>query len=175
MISLRAAVRTSVVLTALLAPFTRAAVPVDLSGLAPDSEIRITHDTITDLITLDWPASASASGPRASLTLNLTKDKPLLSRLAWQTAPANDMPLVSWVALGYVALFSMWIGFFAWYRGLVLGGVMGVSQVQSLQPFMGILVSIPLLNEQWSWVTISFAMAVVVTVYVAKNRLASQQ
>ncbi len=68
-----------------------------------------------------------------------------------------------------------WIGFFAWYRGLVLGGVMGVSQVQSLQPFMGILVSIPLLNEQWSWVTISFAMAVVVTVYVAKNRLASQQ
>ena len=88
MISLRAAVRTSVVLTALLAPFTRAAVPVDLSGLAPDSEIRITHDTITDLITLDWPASASASGPRASLTLNLTKDKPLLSRLAWQTAPA---------------------------------------------------------------------------------------
>jgi drug/metabolite transporter (DMT)-like permease len=47
--------------------------------------------------------------------------------------------------------------------------------VQSLQPFMGILVSIPLLNEQWSWVTISFAMAVVVTVYVAKNRLATQQ
>mgnify|MGYP001171409159 FL=1 len=121
--------------------------------------------------------AALASRHRSETVISwaLVISLPLTTIGAWQTAPTNDMPLVSWVALGYVALFSMWIGFFAWYRGLVLGGVMGVSQVQSLQPFMGILVSIPLLNEQWSWVTISFAMAVVVTVYVAKNRLASQQ
>ena len=96
---------------------------------------------------------------------------PLTTIGAWHSAPTAPMPPVAWVALGYVALFSMWIGFFAWYRGLALGGVMGVSQVQSLQPFLGILVSIPLLGEAWSWVTIAFASAVVVTVYIAKNCL----
>ena len=98
---------------------------------------------------------------------------PLTTLGAWHSAPTAPMPLVAWVALGYVALFSMWIGFFAWYRGLALGGVMGVSQVQSLQPFLGILISIPLLGEAWSWVTIGFASAVVVTVYIAKRSLAT--
>jgi drug/metabolite transporter (DMT)-like permease len=98
---------------------------------------------------------------------------PLTTIGAWHSAPTAPMPTVAWAALGYVALFSMWIGFFAWYRGLVLGGVMGVSQVQSLQPFLGILVSIPLLGEAWSWVTIAFAAAVVVTVYIAKKCLAT--
>jgi drug/metabolite transporter (DMT)-like permease len=98
---------------------------------------------------------------------------PLTTIGAWHSAPTAPMPPVAWVALGYVALFSMWIGFFAWYRGLVLGGVMGVSQVQSLQPFLGILVSIPLLGEAWSWVTIVFASAVVVTVYIARKCLAT--
>jgi drug/metabolite transporter (DMT)-like permease len=98
---------------------------------------------------------------------------PLTTIGAWHSAPSAPMPPVAWFALGYVALFSMWIGFFAWYRGLVLGGVMGVSQVQSLQPFLGILVSIPLLGEAWSWVTIAFALAVVVTVYIAKRCLAT--
>ncbi len=64
-----------------------AAVPVDLTGLAPDSELRVTRDVATDLVTVDWPASTSASGPRASVTLNLARDKPLLERIAWQAGP----------------------------------------------------------------------------------------
>ncbi len=88
MISLRATLRTSVFLFVLLATLTRAAVPVDLTGLAPASEIRVLHDPVTNLVTLDWPTSESATGPRASLTVTLAKDKPLLSRVAWQTTPS---------------------------------------------------------------------------------------
>ncbi len=74
--------------------FAVAAVPVDLGGLTPTSEIRVTHNAASDLITLDWPASTSPDGARASVTLNLGKDKPLLERLAWQvsaTAPRTTV------------------------------------------------------------------------------------
>ena len=40
------------------------------------------------------------------------------------------------VGFVYVGVFSMWIGFFAWYRGLALGGTVRVSQVQLVQPFL---------------------------------------
>ena len=41
-----------------------------------------------------------------------------------------------WLALLYVALFSQWIGFFAWNAGMAMGGIARVSQVQLLQPFV---------------------------------------
>jgi drug/metabolite transporter (DMT)-like permease len=88
--------------------------------------------------------------------------------MTWPDAP---MPTVSWFALAYVALFSMWIGFFAWYRGLAMGGVMRVSQVQLLQPFLGILFSIPLLGEAWSWTAVAFAAAVVACVAIGRSSL----
>ena len=59
------------------------------------------------------------------------------------------MPIApgAWWAFGYVAVFSMWIGFFAWYRGLALGGTVRVSQVQLVQPFFSMLLAVPLLGE----------------------------
>ncbi len=95
MIAPRAALRTSVLLIASLAAPIRGAVPVDLTGLAPAGEIRVLHDPDKDLVTLEWPASESAAGPRASLTVNLAKDKPLLSRLAWQSAPAAAPAIIA--------------------------------------------------------------------------------
>ncbi|MEZ5226320.1 MAG: DMT family transporter [Acidimicrobiales bacterium] len=59
-----------------------------------------------------------------------------------------DHPQLShWVALGYVSLFSMYLGFFAWYAGLHLGGVARVSQIQLLQPTLTLLWSALLLGE----------------------------
>jgi hypothetical protein len=51
------------------------------------------------------------------------------------TWPAQPVAAPSWWAFAYVAVFSMWLGFFAWYRGLALGGTVRVSQVQLVQPF----------------------------------------
>jgi drug/metabolite transporter (DMT)-like permease len=61
----------------------------------------------------------------------------------------------------YVALFSQLLGFFAWYRGLILGGVARVSQVQLLQPFLTLLGAWLLLGETISATTLGFAVLVV--------------
>jgi drug/metabolite transporter (DMT)-like permease len=63
----------------------------------------------------------------------------------------------------------MWIGFFAWYRGLALGGTLRVSQVQLIQPFASMLVAVPLLGERLDLLTVGFALAVIATVLVGKR------
>ena len=85
------------------------------------------------------------------------------------TWPAHSVNLSAWLALGYVGVFSMWAGFFAWYRGMALGGALRVSQTQLLQPFFSILAAVPLLGEPLETVTLGFALAVVVTVFAGKR------
>jgi drug/metabolite transporter (DMT)-like permease len=75
----------------------------------------------------------------------------------------------SWAAFLYVALFSQLFGFFAWYRGLALGGVARVSQVQLLQTFMTIAASALLLGETIDAMTLGFAVFVVASVAVGRR------
>lgn len=75
----------------------------------------------------------------------------------------------SWWAFAYVAIFSMWLGFFAWYRGLALGGAVRVSQVQLVQPFLSLLFAVPLLGEKIDLMTLGFALAVIATVFIGKS------
>ncbi len=99
------------------------------------------------------------------LSLPLT----LPAMLATWPANAAEVSAASWGGFAYVTLFSMWLGFFAWYRGLVLGGVMRVSQVQLLQPFLALLAAVPLLGEKLEATTVLFALAVVAVVFVGKR------
>ena len=92
-----------------------------------------------------------------------------LALLNW---PTTVIHTASWWGLLYVGVFSMWAGFFAWYRGLALGGALRVSQVQLLQPFFSILAAVPLLGEVLEPVTLGFALAIVAVVFLGK-RLAS--
>lgn len=94
---------------------------------------------------------------------------PLTLPLALWTRPAAALPASAWWAFGYVALFSMWIGFFAWYRGLALGGTVRVSQVQLVQPFLSMMFAVPLLGEHLDLVTLGFALAVIATVFVGRR------
>jgi len=84
----------------------------------------------------------------------------------WPDAPVQP---ASWGAFAYVALFSMWMGFFAWYRGLAWGGTLRVSQVQLLQPFVAILLSVPLLGEPLRPATLGFSVAVMACVYLGRR------
>jgi len=88
---------------------------------------------------------------------------------ALMTWPAHAVNWSAWASLVYVGVFSMWMGFFAWYRGLAIGGALRVSQTQLLQPFISILAAVPLLGEPLDWVTLGFALAVVATVFLGKN------
>jgi len=99
------------------------------------------------------------------LSLPLT----LPAMLATWPAHAGAVRFSAWVGLAYVTLFSMWLGFFAWYRGLVLGGVLRVSQVQLLQPFLALLFAVPVLGERLDAVTVAFALAVLAVVFVGKR------
>ena len=94
---------------------------------------------------------------------------PLTLPLALLTYPAAPMKALTWAAFGYVAVFSMWLGFFAWYRGLALGGTVRVSQVQLVQPFLSMLFAVPLLGERLDAVTVGFGLAVIATVFLGKK------
>ncbi len=84
----------------------------------------------------------------------------------WPVQPAR---LSAWGGFAYVTLFSMWLGFFAWYRGLALGGTVRVSQVQLLQPFLALLFSVPVLGERLEATTVLFSLAVIATVFIGKK------
>ena len=83
--------------------------------------------------------------------------------------PAHPVRTSAWLGLGYAALFSMWLGFFAWYRGLALGGVVRVSQVQLLQPFLALLLAVPILGEPLEPLTVACSLAVVAVVFVGRR------
>lgn len=88
---------------------------------------------------------------------------------AWLTWPESAIAPSSWLALMYVGVFSMWAGFFAWFRGLSLGGPLRVSQLQLLQPFISILAAVPLLGETLDAMTLGFALLVVATVFMGRR------
>jgi drug/metabolite transporter (DMT)-like permease len=75
----------------------------------------------------------------------------------------------AWLAFAYLAVFSMFLGFFAWYRGLALGGITRVSQVQLLQAFLTILWSGLLLGEHITPLMWLAATIVVVMIFIARR------
>lgn len=99
----------------------------------------------------------------------LVASLPVTLPLAWVTWPAQTLPAAAWGAFAYVSVGSMWLGFFAWYRGLALGGTVRVSQVQLLQPFLTMLFAVPLLGERLDALTLAFGVAVVATVFLGKR------
>ncbi|MGV0743973.1 DMT family transporter [Mycolicibacterium sp. XJ870] len=66
-----------------------------------------------------------------------------------------------WAAFGYLAAVSMYLGFFAWYRGLAIGPIAQVSQVQLVQPVMTLCWAALMLHEGLTWVTVLGGAAVI--------------
>lgn len=75
--------------------------------------------------------------------------------------------LLQWLAFAYLAVVSMFLGFFAWYRGLAIGPMAQVSQVQLVQPVLNILWAVLLLGESLTWPTILGGAAVIVCAALA--------
>ncbi len=96
---------------------------------------------------------------------------PLTAGLMLLNLPASwsGIGTPAWLSLAYVSLFSMLIGFVFWYRGLALGGIAGVSQLQLLQPFFGLMLAALLLNEAVGWGMVGVNVAVIACVAGAKR------
>jgi drug/metabolite transporter (DMT)-like permease len=76
----------------------------------------------------------------------------------------SHVGFAAWAGLAYVSVFSMLIGFIFWYRGLALGGIAAVGQLQLLQPFMALGWAALLLHEQVSPLMLVVTIAVVACV-----------
>ena len=94
---------------------------------------------------------------------------PITLPASWLARPEGAVQASAWWGFAYVAVFSMWLGFFAWYRGLALGGTVRVSQVQLAQPFMSMLFAVPLLGESLDAVSVAFSLAVLATVAIGRR------
>lgn len=75
----------------------------------------------------------------------------------------------AWLGFLYVSVFSMFLGFFAWYRGLALGGIARVGQVQLLQAFFTVAWSALLLGEHITPLTI-IALVIVISMIMIIRR-----
>jgi len=88
---------------------------------------------------------------------------PLMLALA-VTSVAQQPPsgtVAQWLAFAYLSIVSMYLGFFAWYRGLAIGPMTTVSQVQLVQPVLSITWATLLLGEQLTWATATGGLAVI--------------
>jgi len=101
---------------------------------------------------------------------------PLMFPLSFYLTPGSweDISRPAFLSLAYVSLFSMFIGFVFWYRGLAQGGIAAVGQLQLLQPFFGLLLASLILHEKVGWLLVSVNIVVVLCV-VAARKFAKEQ
>ncbi len=77
--------------------------------------------------------------------------------------------LGAWLGFAYVAIFSMFLGFFAWYAGLARGGIAKIGQVQLLQPLLSLGWAALLLGETVGAAEGVAALAIIACVAVTQS------
>ena len=97
---------------------------------------------------------------------------PLTIPVMLVVAARSDLGAVqpsAWFGFLYVSLFSMFLGFFAWYGGLARGGVARIGQVQLAQPLLTLVFAVAVLGETVTPATVLTAIVVLACV-VATQR-----
>lgn len=120
-----------------------------------------------------------AEGAKLSKTLGgwqviswaLLLSLPVMLPLSFIFTPASfeNIYAGAWISLAYVSLFSMFIGFVFWYKGLAQGGVASVGQLQLLQPFFGLALAAFILHEPVSWGMLMVTIGVIACVAGSKR------
>jgi drug/metabolite transporter (DMT)-like permease len=89
--------------------------------------------------------------------------------LALWPAEVAGAPVSAWIGLGYVGLVSQYTAFFVFNAAMAMGGIARVVQIMLLQPFVTIVLALPVNGEPIDLETILFAAAVVATVLIAQR------
>ncbi len=135
----------------------------------------LTHLTTSDLLLFAAVLAAAIGyaeggllarelGAWQTVSWALVVASPIMLTLAI-TAVLQQPPIatpIEWAAFIYLSVVSMFFGFFAWYRGLAIGPMAQVSQVQLIQPVLSILWAVFLLNEHLTPVTMIGGIAVII-------------
>ena len=83
--------------------------------------------------------------------------------------PQAEISRSAWFGLLYVLFGSQFLSFFAWYRGLALGGVTRVSQLLLLQPCITLIFAAALAGEALGWLEIGFTLLIVAIVAIGRR------
>ncbi len=114
-------------------------------------------------------------GAWQTISWALVISAPILLIPALETMP-HDIASVGWQSLcgfAYVSVVSMFLAYLVWYKGLALGGIARVGQLQLLQPFLTILAAAILLHELISWKEVLAALVVIVCVLIGRSSAAA--
>ena len=109
-------------------------------------------------------------GSWQTISWTLVISAPILLFPAFKTMP-HDLSLISWQSLcgfAYVSVVSMFLAFVVWYKGLALGGIARIGQLQLLQPFLTIFAAAMLLHELISSTEVLAAMVVIACVVIGR-------
>ncbi len=112
--------------------------------------------------------SRTLGGPQ-TICWALLLAAPLSIPIAVAAAPAAAVGTDAWLGFAYVSVFSMFLGFFAWYAGLALGGVAKAGQTQLLQTPLTLALAALVLGEH---ITV---LAMVCTVAVLASIVGTQR
>jgi drug/metabolite transporter (DMT)-like permease len=75
----------------------------------------------------------------------------------------------AWLGFAYVSVISMFLGFFAWYHALALGGVAKIGQVQLAQPVLTLVWAALILGERVTAAMVVAALAVLACVLATQR------
>lgn len=91
---------------------------------------------------------------------------PVMLPLTFVYKPASlaGISTGAFVSLAYVSVFSMFIAFIFWYKGLAQGGTATVGQLQLLQPFFGLALAAYALQESVSFGMLAITVGVILCV-----------
>ena len=112
--------------------------------------------------------SRSLGGPQ-TICWALVLSAPLSIPITLAFLPGGHVGTDAWLGFAYVSAFSMFLGFFAWYAGLALGGVAKAGQTQLLQTPLTLVLAALVLGEH---ITI---LAMVCTVAVLASIVGTQR
>lgn len=89
--------------------------------------------------------------------------------------PSAPGSAAAWLSFAYVGVVSMYLGFLAWYRGLALGGLAKVGQVQLIQPLLSLAWAFLLVGERVTTMHLVAAVIVLGSVVVGRKTLVSRR
>ncbi|MGE0563661.1 MAG: DMT family transporter [Pseudolabrys sp.] len=98
----------------------------------------------------------------------------IAASLWWWPGPGFSPTPPAWAGFAYVATVSMFSAFFVFNAGMAMAGIARVGQLNLLQPFVIVALSIPVNDEPFEPVTVLFAAAVVVTVMIGQRMRVSR-
>jgi drug/metabolite transporter (DMT)-like permease len=114
---------------------------------------------------------ASELGSWQTICYALVVVLPVSIILLFLNLEINQVPnaIAAWVGLLYLSFISMFLAFFAWYRGLAMGGIAKIGQLQLLQPFITIGAAKIFFDEPFTNTMFLVLIVVLLSVYFGRK------